>query len=450
MTAAGSDGLFQFNWHNTGTGIMTRWRWILTRMTRRLWVRATLIGLLGVAAAILAAVVERFVPWELPGSIGAKSVDAILNIIASSMLAVTTFSLSVMTSAYGSATSNVTPRATTLLIEDRVTQNVLSTFIGSFLFSIVGIVVLKTGAYGDRGRVILFIVTIGIIVLIVVALLRWIDHLTRLGRVGETTDRVEQAARDAIEQRLKEPYLGGRRLDDPARTMAGRGTALTADVTGYVQHIDMAALSRCCETLDADIFVMLNPGAFVYPDSVLARIGTHRVPGEDEVLDEARTAFSIGTGRSFDQDPRFGLVVMSEIGSRALSPAVNDPGTAIDVIGRTTRLLSLWAQGGPQDAAEEIAHRRVHVAPLDTEDLFEDAFMLMARDGAGLIEVQLRIQKALQALARMGDDAFRAAARKQARLAHERAEVALPLDADRTRLRDLVRDDADARPPAAQ
>lgn len=427
---------------------MPNLRWLITELARHLWARASVFALAGIFTAIIGIALAPLIPTDWSGKIGAASVGNVLQILASSMLAVTTFSLSVMTSAYGSATSNVTPRATTLLIEDRVTQNVLSTFIGSFLFSIVGIVVLKTGAYGDRGRVILFIVTIGIIVLIVVALLRWIDHLTRLGRVGETTDRVEQAARDAIEQRLKEPYLGGRRLDDPARTMAGRGTALTADVTGYVQHIDMAALSRCCETLDADIFVMLNPGAFVYPDSVLARIGTHRVPGEDEVLDEARTAFSIGTGRSFDQDPRFGLVVMSEIGSRALSPAVNDPGTAIDVIGRTTRLLSLWAQGGPQDAAEEIAHRRVHVAPLDTEDLFEDAFMLMARDGAGLIEVQLRIQKALQALARMGDDAFRAAARKQARLARERAEVALPLDADRTRLRDLVRDDADARPPA--
>ena len=41
-------------------------------------------------------------------------------------------------------------------MEDRTAQNVLSTFIGSFLFSIVGIVVLKAGAYGDRGRVVLF------------------------------------------------------------------------------------------------------------------------------------------------------------------------------------------------------------------------------------------------------------------------------------------------------
>lgn len=149
-----------------------------------------MIGMLGVAAALLAALAERFIPWHPATEMGADAVYDILTIIASSMLAVTTFSLSVMTSAYGSAASNVTPRATRLLMEDTLTQNVLSTFIGSFLFSMVGIVVLKTGAYGDRGRFVLFLVTVAMIALIVVSLLRWIDHLTRLGQVGETTRKV--------------------------------------------------------------------------------------------------------------------------------------------------------------------------------------------------------------------------------------------------------------------
>ncbi len=66
------------------------------------------------------------------------------------MLTVTTFSLSITVSAYGSATSNVTPRATTLLIEDGLTQTVLSTFLGSFLFGIVGLVVSKTEPMASR------------------------------------------------------------------------------------------------------------------------------------------------------------------------------------------------------------------------------------------------------------------------------------------------------------
>lgn len=71
-------------------------------------------GALGVLAAVAAAVAERYLPWRFSGSIGADAVDSILTIMATSMLAVTTFSLSIMTSAYGSATNTVTPRATIL------------------------------------------------------------------------------------------------------------------------------------------------------------------------------------------------------------------------------------------------------------------------------------------------------------------------------------------------
>ena len=217
--------------------------------------RATAIGALGVAAAGLAVLAERFLPVRLSFSMGAAAVDSLLSILASSMLAVTTFSLSVTTAAYGAATSNVTPRATTLLMQDRVTQNVLSTFIGSFLFSIIGIVVLKTGAYGPQGRGVLFVVTIGVFVLVVISLLRWIDQLSRLGRVGETTDRVEQATRIVIEMRLQAPYLGGRasNLVDGAP----RGThRVGSRGTGYVLHVDMVALSTCAAKLDADVHLV--------------------------------------------------------------------------------------------------------------------------------------------------------------------------------------------------
>ena len=329
-----------------------------------------------------------------------------------------------------------------LLREDPVTQNVLSTFIGSFLFSIVGIVVLKTGAYGARGRVVLFIVTIGVIALIVISLLRWIDYLTHFGQVGETTKRVEDATREAIEARLKAPSLGGAPLLDPANEIPKAAAAVAAEAIGYVEHIDMSALSRWCDEADAKLYLAINPGAFVYADTTLAWFKAKAGGGSDKEMTAAvRKAFSIGETRSFEQDPRFGLAVMSEIASRALSPAMNDPGTAIDVIGRTTRLMGLWAKGcAPEAPPEETLYPRVHVPLLTAQDLFEDAFMLIARDGAAMVEVQLRIQKALAALGRMGDEAFRAAALHQANLARDRAEAGLTLAADKMRLREATRD----------
>ena len=414
---------------------MTRWQWIFMQMTRRLWLRASLIGGLGVLAAILAAGAEDYIPWKLPGSISAKVIGNLLTIIASSMLTVTTFSLSTMTSAYASASSSVTPRAARILMSDTAAQNVLSTFIGSFLFSIVGLIVLDIGAYGDRGRIVLFLVTVFVIMLIVVSLLHWIDYLTRLGRMAATTQRVEEVTTRALNERLEEPYLGGRAL----RGAAPPGCfEVAAGQVGYVQFIDMKALSSGAGKLEADVFLQVLPGAFVHEDSVLALLTASPEDQRDAVVAQIRAAIHVSDIRSFDQDPRFGLAVLSEIAIRALSPAVNDPGTAIDVIGRQSRLLTLWARGRAIKPEDKIAHPRIHVPPLASADLFEDAFMMIARDSATMIEVQLRLQKNLAALCRLGDAAFRAAAATQSRLATGRAEMALALEADKIRLREAT------------
>jgi uncharacterized membrane protein len=277
--------------------------WRLRLLTRKLWVRASLISLLAVAAALLSFVVSPYLPQDLSTDIGAEAVDKILAIIASSMLAVTTFSLSTMVTAYGAATSNVTPRATRLIMEDTTTQNVLAAFVGSFLYSLVAIITLAMGAYGARGRIVLFFVTLLVLVLIVVTLLRWIDYLMRLGRVGETTRRVEEVATRAMTERYVEPFLGGRPLHDWDAIPSGSFEIYASEI-GYVSHIDTAALQKLAEKHEAEVYVLALPGTFIDTKRPLAVIA-----GDDEDLHEKiADAFSIGLERSFDQDPRFGLI----------------------------------------------------------------------------------------------------------------------------------------------
>ena len=187
--------------------MIDRLRWATHRLTKRLWFRASLFSLLGVATALLAVVFKDFVPSPAHAHRcrcgGQNSGHHCVQHAGRHDL-----SLSTMVTAYGAASSGVTPRATTLVMEDTTTQNALATFIGSFLFSLVGIIALSTGAYGAQGRVLLFAVTIAVVVLVVYTLLRWIDHLSKLGRVGETIDRVEKAAMAAIRQRAQWPCLG--------------------------------------------------------------------------------------------------------------------------------------------------------------------------------------------------------------------------------------------------
>jgi uncharacterized membrane protein len=416
--------------------MISKWRWLILQLTRKLWVRATLLAVLGVVTALASIVLEQYLPWQFPGKIGADAVDNILNILASSMLAVTTFSLSVMVAAYASATSNVTPRATKLLMQDSTTQNVLATFIGSFLFSLVGLIALSMGAYGERGRGVLFIATLAVIVLIVITILRWIDHLSRLGRVGETTDRVEKTTTDAIKARIKDPCLGGRPLLDPEKNVPESALPIYSERVGYIQHVDISSLSQLGDAHHCNIYLAALPGSFVHPVRPLVWIET--VKGED-LEQRVRKAFTIDDERSFDQDPRFGLVVLAEIGSRALSPAINDPGTAIDVIGRGMRLLTLWRDCPDPQSLEDVSYPRVWVRPLDTDEMFNDLYASIARDGAAMFEVQIRLLKALLALAHLGDGTYKSSAARVSKIALERAEAAILVSEEITPLREVAR-----------
>ena len=153
-------------------------------------------------------------------------------------------------------------------------------------------------------------------------------------------------------------------------------------------------------------------------------------PISDDELERLRNAFTLGEQRSFEQDPRFGLCVLSEIASRALSPAVNDPGTAIDIIGRAVRLFSL-----PVQADSATAHySQLFMRPTQISDMFDDIFTGIARDGAALVEVQLRLQKALQALAVIAPQDYAADAQRHARLALTRANLAMNCEADKAAL----------------
>lgn len=371
------------------SGMTSRWRWVVRLLFRRIWFRAALFSLSSVALALLAAFVAPFIPYDISTKIGSDAVDNILGILASSMLAVTTFSLTAMVSAFSAASGAITPRATQLLVEDSTAQNALSTFIGAFLFSIVGICALSTGIYGKSGRVILFIGTILVIAIIVFTLLRWIGHLSSFGRVGDTIDRVEKVAKAAID---RSGYTVAVTPRDTTRSIGSH--PVFSEKIGYITHIDLRALDDIACRLGCTIHVGAMPGAFVTTSREIAWLDKDDADSDAEI----RGAFTFDHHRQFDHDPRLGLVVLSEIASRALSPAVNDPGTGIAVLGSGVRVMAaLLDEGRPGGSGSP----RVRLPDLAIADLLDDLFRPIARDGAGIVEVAVKLQRSLAEIATM-------------------------------------------------
>lgn len=417
----------------------SRWRWLLQQIFQKLWVIAGLYAALGIVTPFLAGLIGPLLPAGWGDRLGSGAVESVLTILASSMLSVVTFSLGIMVSAFGAAAGSVTPRATALLKSDRTTQQVLSTFLGAFLFSLIGIIALKAGAYSDNDRLVLFAVTALVVAVIVVTILRWIAHLTVFGLMDDSISKVEAATREALERRMEAPFLGGHAFaGDPP---PGARAVHHPDI-GYVCHIDMTGLQETAEAFHLRLYLAALPGTFLHPAEPAIWYASDE--GVPEKFDERMlcSAFTLAMTRNFDQDPRFGLSVLAEIAERALSPAVNDPGTAIDILGRAVRLLTPWAE--KRDPKLEFP--RIHVPPLRLSDAFEDVFSPIARDGAGVFAVQIRLQKALLSLIRHAPATFGRAVGLMSQEAMERCRDRM-LTTELERLEEVAAEIADLAQP---
>lgn len=304
----------------SGAATRDRLRYLLSRLRERLWVKPLIACVLSVAGVLLANLADSVAFSGKVPSVSQDSIIALLKIIAASMLTIATFAVASMMAAYASAGQIATARAFPLIVADDVSQNALSSYIGAFIFSIVALIAAMNGYYGRAGRFTLFVLMLAVLVLVVLTFVHWVDRIARLGRVGAITGRVERATAEALARRREQPHLGGL-----AASGTPRGSAFHSATVGYVQRIDLATLQRLAEKCGASVTVAALPGTFVGPTRplgyLLAAPGSSAAPASEPFAQ----AFIVGPQRQFDDDPRFGLLALSEIACRALSPGVNEP-----------------------------------------------------------------------------------------------------------------------------
>lgn len=404
---------------------------LFKRYYRKLWLRVLCYALLSLVMAVFEPMLERWINFEFTPKVAPEAVMSVLTILASSMLAVSTFSLNVMVSAHRAAAASATPRIHRLLLDDTTTQTVLAVFIGAFVYALTTIILIQSGLYKDTSAFITMVVTVLVVVMVIAAMLRWIDHLSTLGSMDDNMRNVHDLARDGLARFARRPALGANIFGDDT-VLPDRLTPIPADRSGYLQLIDVEGLNACLKEISEGSFLYVDifPGRTILAGQPIAMLSG---PASQAQLDRLSAHFVLGDMRTYEQDPDFGLTVLSEISSRALSPGVNDPGTAIEAINRLEMLL--WEYGQATGSAEAPHAPRVFVKVPGAAHMLQSAFAATARDGAGQIEVARRLREALSRLATLPDKPLAQAAHDLDDLVLAYCDAALPLEAERQSLR---------------
>jgi uncharacterized membrane protein len=301
-------------------------------LRQSLWAVPLLGTLGGVALAKVDLRLEGTVPLPAGWSYSASTASALLSAVAAAMVGLVGLVVTIGVLVVQMATGTLSPRFMRLWYRDRLQKVVLASFTATFAFAYVLLSEVGSGAVPDLGVTVAGVaVTLDLFLLLLyldrfVHALRPVAVAAAMARSGLAV--VEAAAR--AEGRLA--------VAAPPRQRSGSNASLAVrcDRSGAIQAVnvrgivDLAARRRLvCE-------LRQTVGDFVIPGAVLADLWGE---ADDSDARRVRGMVALGHERTIDQDPAFAVRIIVDIAIRALSPAVNDPTTATQMINHIESLL---------------------------------------------------------------------------------------------------------------
>lgn len=341
--------------------------------------------------------------WIYQG--GADGARAVLSVIAGSMVTVAATAFSITIVALQLASSHFGPRLLRNFMQDQGNQLVLGTFIATFIYCLL---VLRTIRGEDYQ---LFVpqlsVTVGVLLAMasIGVLIYFIHHASTIIQVSHVIADVSHDLEE-VTNRLFPDHLGhefapqaeGAR-DIPANFETA-ARPVPAKHTGYLQGIEDDALMQVA--CDEHLLLQVNayPGAFIIEGSPLVMAyPAHGIT--PAVGDRINQAFVMGRDLTKQQNVAFPVEQLVEIALRALSPAINDPFTAIRCIDRLAAGLARLAERElPSPYRYDQTHTlRVIAAPVKFDTLVDIAFSQIRQYGSGDTVVIGRLLAAIAAIA---------------------------------------------------
>jgi uncharacterized membrane protein len=363
--------------HKTYTGLQSTW------------------GIPAVYAAVAVVAALTFPRLEIrifPGFVSPLSVSAataIYSSIASGMIALTgiVFSLTFVMVQF-SATA-YSPRLVLWIARDPVLSHALGMFTATFLYAIAALAGVDRNASGRVPIVSAWLV----IALLLGSVGMFIALIHRIGllQVNRMLVFTGEQGRNAIAALYpgSKPMTAATGLDD-FRALPCTQTLLHQGRPRSIQAIDVAALVNLA-TASGGVIEM---GAAV-GDTVVELTPLLRVYGAEGVIDERRLRCSmvIGDGRTFEQDPKYAIRLLVDIAIKALSPAINDPTTAVQALDQIEDLLLCLGRRHLEIGTHLDSDGKLRlVAPFPTwDDLVRLAFDEICCYGATSVQVMRRM-----------------------------------------------------------
>ncbi|MEU6123709.1 DUF2254 domain-containing protein [Streptomyces sp. NPDC047123] len=285
-------------------------------------------------AQIVAALQDAGDYDEIKNLMGiADDAKAVISTIGSAMMTFIGVVFSISLVAVQMASGQFSPRVVRLYVRSRITKITLTVFMATFLFSLMTL----TSFDSERDPKLLtsvpLIEAVLAMLMVLLSLLLFVAYVNgtiRMMRIGFVIDRI---ARESFRAAAKQPVdlpVDTERLGPETARVTHHGRA------GVLRDVNIARAVRAARRQGVVLRLIPRIGDFVVPGTPVFTVHGGAAPSRHAL----GYTVSVGVERTFHQDLGFGLRQLSDIALRALSPAVNDPTTAVQALDRIVQFLA--------------------------------------------------------------------------------------------------------------
>ncbi len=265
---------------------------------------------------------------------GTENARMVLGTIIGSMISLTVFSFSMVMVVLNRASDSLSPRVLPELVASKTHQVVLGFYMGTIVYSLVLIVNVNPDqsipAFGILLSMIFAIVSLALFIYFIHSISQNIQVDNILGQIlRDTSKQLDQLMRKSSETEVGE-----------APVQFDKALRIKAERSGYCRVIDLHGLVSFLSRRNLTLFVPLYHGRFVVSGEAIAFL-SGLAPEDQDIKRIAEHIYPDDDGED-EYEFHFGFRKISEIAVKALSPGINDPGTALRAIRYLTFLLTQY------------------------------------------------------------------------------------------------------------
>lgn len=398
--------------------------WLREYLKSSLWVLPALAFSVATLLSIATTAIDQQVNPQVSLPFGlildAESARGLLSLISTWVLTFIGLAFTMTIVVLQLASGQFSPRVLGTLLRDRFSQTSMGIFIGTFAYAFIVLREVRSGTGGDEFVPAISIgVAFSLMLISLGVFIRYVNHVAQSIRAGSVISTVSKATRAVLDEQLPD-----RQDEAQARSWRPYRTILSPKA-GLLRSFDGEALVELARRCDVVMELVPGVGGFVPEGAPLVRVlGDPSELREEDVIGQ----ISLGEERTMHQDPTFGLRQLVDIAERALSPGMNDPTTAVQVIDQIHNLLRytmfrVFPTGRHTDVDGTV---RLVVPVVTWVDMLRLGVEEIRHYGTGSIQVSRRLRVMLEDLLSVAPQQYRSALQHELSVLRDVARAHFP------------------------